>query len=267
MKITSFTLCILVLMWAPDTVIAQAPPAVDPVRLMQLVEKQNSPPDEMVRLSMRLIDSGGKTSQRSAVFYRRQKEAGSTEDMKLIRFDSPPELNGSAVLTLENATRADDQWLYLPAYRTSRKIPPGNRSDRYMGTDFYYEDVSDDKISQYRYSIVGQEKIGDRSYLLVSQAAESQEAQRESAYGRKLQWVDPERYVVARIDYFDRQGTLIKRFEASQPIQVTGRWRWNATVMSDLRLGHKTEIDYSDRKIDQGVDAALFTVRSLERAK
>lgn len=267
MKLTRFSLCSLFAVCTCGVAIAQSLPAVDPVKLMQSVENQNSPSDEVVRLSMRLVDSAGKASQRSAVFYRRQKEAGSNADMKLIRFDSPPELNGSAVMTLENTERADDQWLYLPAYRTSRKIPPGNRSDRYMGTDFYYEDVSDDKISQYRYSIVGQEKIGDRKYLLVSQTAESEEVSRDSAYGRKLQWVDPERYMVARIDYFDRQGTLIKRFEASQAVQVAGRWRWNTAVMTDVRLGHKTEIHYSDRRIDQGVDAALFTVRSLERGK
>lgn len=246
-------------------VAAQNNSPVDPVKLMQQVERQSSPSDEVVRIAMRLVDSSGKTSQRSAWFYSKQRDPGSLESMKLIRFDKPAEMNGSAVLTVENTGRPDDQWLYLPAYHASRKVPPSSRSDRYMGTDFFYEDVSDDKIEQYQYVVSGQETISDRSYIVIEQTPVAEELKRETAYGKKVQWVDPERAIVAKIEYFDRQGALRKRFEASGPTQVAGRWRWSEVSMTDFKLKHKTYVQYSDRKIDQGLDASLFTVRSLER--
>ena len=236
--------------------------------LMRDVERNASPPDERVRIEMALVDSSGQVRRRTAMYYRRQREPGSLEDMKLIRFDSPPEMDGSAVLTLENAESADDQWLYLPAYRTSRRIPSSNRSDRYMGTDFSYEDVSDDKIPQFQYSFVGEEEIGGRTYRIVEQIPIADEVKNESAYGRKRQWVDPERLIATRIDYFGKDGTLIKRFEASSPVQIADYWRWEQVTMTDFRIDHRTEIVYRDRAIDTGsVDTSLFTVRYLERGR
>lgn len=241
--------------------------SVDPIVLMQQVQTQASSSDEVVKIAMQLVEANGKTSNRQATFYRKQREPNVLADMKLIRFSSPAELNGSAVLIYENKGRADDQWLYLPAYRTSRKVPSSNRSDRYMGTDFFYEDVSNDKIEQNKYVVSGQEKIAGRNYIIVEQTPQNEELKKESAYGRKLQWVDPERFIVAKIDYFDKTGRLFKRMEATGAVQVSGRWRWSEMTMSDLTDNHKTLIQYRDRKIDGGLDEGVFSVRSLERPR
>lgn len=246
---------------------APAQTDIDPVRLMQQVQQQASSADETVDLDMQLEDESGATSKRRATYTRKQREAGTLADMKLIRFTSPAEMNGSGVLIHENTGRADDQWLYLPAYRTSRRVPSSNRSDRYMGTDYYYEDVSNDKIEQYRYTLVDRAKVGGRNYAVIEQVPQAEEVKRESAYGKKLQWVDPERLLVGRIDYYDKAGKLFKRLEASGAVQQAGRWRWSEMSMADLRMKHRTLIKYSNRKLDTGVDASVFSVRSLERGK
>jgi outer membrane lipoprotein-sorting protein len=239
----------------------------DPAALMLRVERQSKSADESVSLAMRLIDENGKINDRSATFYRRLKSPGSLEDMRLVRFHAPPELAGSGVLTLENTDRPDDQWLYLPAYHTSRKIPSSNRSDRYMGTDFFYEDAGDDKIALYTYRVTGWETIGGRRCVLIEQLPAAEEVKNNSAYGRKMEWVDPERLVIPRIDYFDKNNVLYKRLENSGARQYGPSWRWSEATMTDFRLHHKTVVTYSDRKIDQGVDAGLFTIRKLERGE
>lgn len=246
---------------------SMAKEGIDAVELMRQVEQEASAKDEMVRLAMTLVDANGKTSKRSAVYLQKQRSPGSSQDMKLIRFDSPPELSGSGVLTLENEQRADDQWLYLPAYHTSRKVPPSSRSDRYMGTDFFYEDVSADKIAHYDYSAIGREEIDGRAHVIVEQIPQTEQLQQESAYGKKVQWVDPERLLVSRIDYYDKNGKLMKRYQASGAAQIAGRWRWREASMTDLRINHKTRIKYTDRVIDDGLEDRLFTVRNLERGR
>jgi hypothetical protein len=247
--------------------LAYAAAQTDPTDLMRRVERQSSAHDESVQISMKLINTTGSVRHRNATFYRHQRAAGSFEDMKLIRFHSPPEMAGSAVLTLENADRTDDQWLYLPAYHTSRRVPSSNRSDRYMGTDFFYEDVSDDKIEQYRYSLIGDELLDGRRFLIIEQVPIAEEVKQESAYGKKVQWVDAERYLVVRIDYYDKQGNLFKQYEARGAIQVGDHWRWSEATMTNLKLNHKTVVIYSDRKLNQGLDSGLFTVRNLERGR
>lgn len=238
-----------------------------PAALIRQVQRNMSPADESVDFDMRLIENGGAVSHRKARFSQRQKEPGTTSDLKLIRFTSPPEMDGSAVLTIENSDRADDQWLYLPAYHTSRKIPSSNRADRYMGTDFFYEDVSDDKVEEFSFTDKGGEEIEGRRYAIIEQVPVAESVIAESAYGRKVLWVDPERLVIRRTDFFDKQDNLIKREESSGAEQVEGRWRWTKNQMLDLRINHRTEIDYFNRRLNQGIGEALFTVRSLERGR
>lgn len=254
------------LLWAALGNAAWAQPQ-EASELISQLQRNASPPDEAAKFSMQLIESDGKVSHRTGVFYQKQKVADSLEDLKLVRFYSPPEMKGSGVLTIENIKRADDQWLYLPAYHTSRKIPSSNRSDRYMGTDFFYEDISDAKIEQYRFSYAGKETIDGRQYLKVEQVPTADEVKRESAYGRKVLWVDPERLVDVRVEYFDKDGQLVKRFDARKPVQFSGRWRWEEVQMVDLRSNHKTLIFYTHRTLSQGLMDSLFTVRSLERGQ
>lgn len=244
---------------------AESSDSIDPVDLMRRVEAHASSPDEVVSVTMRLVDSSGKISSRSAKFY--QKKSTGNEDMKLIRFNSPAEMDGSAVLTLEKATRSDDQWIYLPAYHTSRKIPASSRSDRYMGTDFYYEDVSDDKISQYEYKVLGQDEIDGHTHVVIEQVPKADEVKRDSAYGKKVQWVDPEKLLVSRIDFYNKEGELIKRYTAQMPLEVGDYWRWQKALMEDLKSDHRTEIEYSGHKIGEGLESNLFTVRNLERGR
>lgn len=134
-----------------------------------------------------------------------------------------------------------------------------------MGTDFFYEDVSDDKIEEYQYRLIGEELLHARRYVIIEQVPTSNEVRQESAYGRKVQWVDPERYLTVRIDYFDKQDKLLKRYEARDAMQVGDRWRWSEATMNDLNLNHRTIITFSDRALNQGVDPRIFTVRNLER--
>ncbi|WP_259753665.1 outer membrane lipoprotein-sorting protein [Pseudomonas sp. GCEP-101] len=216
---------------------------------------------------MTLQDKEGTRNTREATLYQRQRAPGIDQDMRLIRFSSPAEMDGSAVLTLENSDRPDDQWLYLPAYHTSRKIPSSNRSDRYMGTDFFYEDVSDDKVDQFEFTLAGSEQQDGRHCLVIEQVPIDETLKKESFYGKKRLWIDPERLLTLRIDFSDKSGVLVKRFTASSPQLIQGRWRLNHVEMLDMRISHRTTIDYRDRKIDQGLNPQLFSVRNLERGQ
>ncbi|WP_095147763.1 outer membrane lipoprotein-sorting protein [Pseudomonas sp. Irchel s3a18] len=240
---------------------------LSPKDLVLAVQRNASPADEQVEIDMLLVDKEGSSNRRTATFYQRQREPGSDQDMRLIRFSSPAEMDGSAVLTLENKGRADDQWLYLPAYHTSRKIPSSNRSDRYMGTDFFYEDVSDDKVELYDFSLISKDSLEGRDYLIVEQIPKDAQLKKETFYGKKRLWIDPERLVTGRIDFYDKAGELIKRMSSSAPQLIEKRWRMNQVEMTDFRITHKTTINYHNRKLDQGLNTQMFTVRSLERGR
>jgi hypothetical protein len=241
---------------------ARAEGAID---LVRRVHNQSTQSEETATMSMHLVDAAGKVRERKAGYFQRQISPGASTSSRLIRFSAPPEMDGSGVLTIERSGGADDQWLYLPAYHASRKIPASNRTDRYMGTDFAFEDVSADKIDSYAYTAVGSVVIAGHQYSMIEQKPRN--AQETTSYGRKLLFVDPEKLLIGRIDFFGRSNTLIKRLEGSNATQVGNIWRWNRMTMTDFRIQHRTIIDYSDRRIGKGAQADLFTVRSLERGR
>lgn len=241
--------------------------AVGPAERMRRVQRQDSAPDEEVQFTMQLIDASGRIRERTGTIYRRRVALGSLDEKRLIRFHFPPDIKSSGVLTIEQPDRDNDQWLYLPAYHTTRRIAPANRGDRYMGTDFLYEDIMRDKIEEYRYRASGEDTVGAAPCLVLEAVPVAERLARETAYARKLIWIDPARDVILRVDYYGRDGQLFKRLSVSDIEAVGDKYRWRTVRMEDFARRHATEVIYHTRKIGAGIPERYFTEQYLKRGQ
>ena len=239
----------------------------DPVELMRRVQRQATAPAEQVQFAMQLINASGQIRERTGTVYERQVTLGSLDEMRLIRFHSPADIKGSGVLTIEHSDRENDQWLYLPAYHATRRISPANRGDRYMGTDFLYEDIMREKIEEYRYRTSGEDTLGGVRCLVLEAVAAAEQLVRETAYSKKLIWVDPARDLILRIDYYDRDGRLFKRLIVAEVERVADKYRWGVVRMEDSVRQHATVMKYHSRKIGAGVPERYFTEQYLKRGQ
>jgi outer membrane lipoprotein-sorting protein len=240
-----------------------AQPRDDARDIMQRFIAQTSATDEVVEMVMRLIDSDGQVRQRTATLSTRKKTA--EDDMRLIRFHTPPDMAKSGVLTIEHSDRDADQWFYLPAYHTSRRIASANRSDTYMGTDFSYEDITDPKIEQFHYTSVGKDRLQDVEWSIIEATPIDNTLTQESGYSKTVYWIDPEKGVAIKIEYYDRSGQLYKRLMNAGLEQIGRYHRWKTAEMHNLKRNHRTILEFSNRRVDQGLDDRYFTVRYLER--
>src|SRR5262249_12142022 len=83
------------------------------------------------------FDAQDKTSEKRWTIER----LGSSGDSKsVIRFLSPAEVKGVALLIVNHPDRASDQWMWTPAIERDRRIALQDRSTRFFGTDFSFED-------------------------------------------------------------------------------------------------------------------------------
>lgn len=244
-------------------VAATSGPIPDPAGLMRRVVENASAPEERVEIRMVLEEKGGKARERSATLWSRRVRPEAPGQRKLIRFSFPPELARSAVLTVEGPEE-DEQWVYIPAVYTTRRIASGNRADRYMGTDFSYEDILAVRMEENSFVDRGTEPLGDRLLRKVEQVPTGK-ASAASGYSKVLHWVDPEAEVIWRSDYYDREGRLVKRL-TSEGLRKHGRFhRFDKVRMETLGTGRSTTVEYRSRELGQPVPEALFTLRNLER--
>ncbi len=246
--------------------LAQGPPVdgADAGReLMRRVQEMAAAQDEIVELTMSLVDSAGATRQRATTVYLKRRENGRMA--RVTRFHTPPEMAGAGVLALENADRDDDWWIYLPAYHTTRRIAAANRGDTYMGTDFSYEDLTDLRLDEYEFSLSGRADVEGTDCQVLEARPIASGLQAQSLYSRRVYYVDPERLICPRAEFYGRDGRPLKEARNSQPVTVGERWRWDRTELRNLRTGHATVIVVKARRWDEPIPERIFTERALRR--
>src|SRR5688500_19079610 len=72
-------------------------------------------------------------------------------DKRLILFDEPGDVRGTAVLTHSHADGSDDQWIFLPAIKRVKRVAGNSRTGPFMGSEFAYEDLASQELAKYTY--------------------------------------------------------------------------------------------------------------------
>ena len=88
------------------------------------------------------------------------------EGKSVIRFTAPGEVKGVALLVINHPDRASDQWMWTPAIERDRRIALQDRSTRFFGTDFTFEDL-ERLVSSERAGTYLADTSGDRARALA----------------------------------------------------------------------------------------------------
>ena len=133
---------------------------------------------------------------------------GSFGDSKsVLRFTSPAEVKGVALLVVNHRDRASDQWMWTPAIQRERRIALQDRSTRFFGTDFSFEDLEERDVDQYSYKLLGEESLnGVACWKMESKPKKA------SQYTSSLVWVRKENYTFARIEGY-KADKLMRRID------------------------------------------------------
>ena len=108
---------------------------------------------------MILIDKNGNQRRRTL---RVQRMDVGPDEHSLMFFLDPADVKDTGLLTYDydDASRDDDQWLYLPALKKTKRIAAGDKSGSFMGSDFSYADMTERNLAHYDYRLL-EEKVED----------------------------------------------------------------------------------------------------------
>ncbi len=193
------------------------------------------------------------------------EEKAQQDDKFLLTFLEPASMKGTSLLTLEHTGRPDDRWVYLPQLKRSRRIADTSKSQSFAGTDFSYEDLRTENFDSNDYELQRKEPLdGIDCYVILAQPRAST-PKNQSSYSKRLLWIDAERFLVLKIETFDRHDRHTKTLEQSEWRPVDGKWRFFKNVMTNEIRHSRTVMEYQERKLDQGIDPSRFDYRRLGR--
>ena len=95
--------------------------------------------DYVVEGNMLLQSPDGGSGQRRFSMYTLEIE--SDGDKRLVEFHQPRDLEGMISLTFSHGLEADDQWLYLPALRRTKRLAARDKTGSFAGSEFSFEDI------------------------------------------------------------------------------------------------------------------------------
>jgi outer membrane lipoprotein-sorting protein len=208
---------------------------------------------------LKVVDSRNRVTEKRWVYER----IGSAGDSKVVlRFTAPAEVKGVALLIVNHPDRASDQWMWTPALQRDRRIAFQDRSTRFFGTGFSFEDLEERDVSQYDYRVLGEETVdGAACWKIESKPKTSKSSQ----YSHSHLWVDKSRYVFVRIEAF-RDDKLVRRIHYGNYQQVQKIWTPMTMEVEDAGRKSRTVLRTEKLEYNVPLQEEEFTLQALRRS-
>ena len=129
---------------------------------------------------LQVFDAKGKISDKRWTFERLGSHG---QSKSVLRFTAPAEVKGVALLVVNHPDRASDQWMWTPAIERDRRIALQDRSTRFFGTDFSFEDLEERDVESVRLR-AARRGSGRRRRVLEDSVDAEAERSRRSTRGR-----------------------------------------------------------------------------------
>ena len=207
---------------------------------------------------LQVFDAKGKLSDKRWTFERLGSHGRSKA---VLRFTAPAEVKGVALLIVNHADRASDQWMWTPAIERDRRIALQDRSTRFFGTDFSFEDLEERDVDQYDYALEGEETVDGAGCWKVSSTPKETKS---SQYTRSVVWIRKDTYAWARVENYTKAG-VVRRLNYSDIRNVQGIWTAQVLEMHDLTRGSRTRLTLDKLQYNMPLDDQDFTVQALRR--
>ncbi|MDD4009286.1 MAG: outer membrane lipoprotein-sorting protein, partial [Fermentimonas sp.] len=173
---------------------------------------------------------------------------------------SPPREEGTKMLKLE-----EQLWIYSPSTDRTIQISGHMLRQSVMGSDLSYEDMMDDRklTETYDAIVIGSEVLDERNTWVLELTAKVDDL----AYESLKIWVDTERYIPLKEEFYAKSGKLLKRAVLSDVVQIDGRWFPKTILYKDMlkQGGDGTEFKITDIRFNENIPDYIFSKAALKQ--
>ena len=257
-------LWVILLMPLPPSMGADDPGARE---IMEKVDARDDGDRQVSDMTMILIDKNGKQRVRKIKSFGKDK---GEDTQRLMFFLEPADVKDTAFLTYDydDAEKDDDQWLYLPALRKTKRIASSDKTNAFMGSDFSYADMTKRALENYDYTLLKEVKVGGVDTWLIQSIPRTKRVIDQYGYTKSVSFVRKDNFVVIRAVNWVREGNRLKYMDVRKLERIDGIWvgtEIHMTTKKAKRTLHKTILNFDNVKFNQDFDQGIFSVRQLEK--
>ena len=217
---------------------------------------------------MILIDKKGKKRIRKLKTFGGKK---GKDTLSLMFFLSPADVKNTGFLTYDykESGKDDDQWLFLPALRKTKRITSGDKSGSFMGSDLNYSDMTTPDINLYDYTLMKETEVRGEKVWQIKAVPKSKDEAKKSGYSKSVIFIRQDNYVMIRAVRWVHKKRRNKYIDVKKLEMIDGIWvstEMHVTTKTGKKTLHKTILIENNIRFNQDeVNADLFTVRRLEK--
>ncbi len=235
-------------------------------QIMEWVEDRDDGDNGISDMEMILIDKRGSERRRQIrTFTKDQGE----DSQQLMFFQTPADVKDTGFLTYDydDPDKDDDQWLYLPALKKTKRIASGDKKGSFMGSDFTYSDMASRVLDRYEYTVMKETEVDGHPVWQIEAIPNEKEID-ESGYTKSVLFVRQDNHVVVRAVSWVKKGRRLKYLDVKKLEEIDGIWvatEMHMTTKKGRSTLHKTILKLSNVKFDQDLSQDMFSVRRLEK--
>ena len=222
--------------------------------------------DMKAKVRMELGSTGQPTRYRVMTMLRSSETPGGDERY-LLYFHEPGDARRMACLVYKHANAPDERWMYVPVTGRIQRVQSPDRSS-FLGSDFVREEFSGRDVNSDTHRVIGRERMMERDCYVVESVP-----RRPEEFARSVTWVDAERWLPVRQEFWSHRGVLarlltfeqVESFPSRADARVTHPYPrlWTAR---NLLANHWTTIQLDSIVYDIGLKPTDFVeARLLEQ--
>ena len=237
------------------------------LEIMQRVDARDDGDNRTARLTMTLTDRNGTVRERSLETF--MKDRG-LDTLNLMFFRSPANVRDTGFLTHDyrEPERDDDQWLYLPELRKTKRIAGSDKSQSFMGTDFSYADMTRRVVEEWTYKLLGEREVRGATAWVIEATPASETIEQRYGYAKSALLVRQDLDMVVRAVHWLVNDDRLKYLDIKGLERIDGIWTATELEMRTVEgheTTHRTVMRFENVRYGQDLNEDLFSLRRLEK--
>ncbi len=222
--------------------------------LMQAVHDQSRQhPDQRADVKMLIKDKKGRTRTR---YFNHLYKIFPGRSKSLVKIYRPPSVRDTGLLSESpDGARTSDQWIYLPALQSVKKLNTRDKHKSFMGSDFTNADIAGRQVDQDRH------RIAARAGGLITVLSTPKDA--GEPYAKIETQILDRIKVPRRVIFYDRAGEKLKTLENETIKKVKGMYVVMRARMINHQTGGQSRVEKSRFTVGDPIASAEVGFRGL----